>query len=163
MRRSGRSEHPGQLHLEWTRPESQATAKVQVPQSPPAPPKAATPGVDRRLRRGRVVARLPVPKPLPASIAAGHFGQDDEGKPVRPGAEEVRAITERHAEKLIELLDTLAHAQTADQDRLRADFRAGITAYSEDFGQHAADQLEAYVRRQASLDAADRADKGRHR
>jgi integrase/recombinase XerD len=110
----------------------------------------------RHRKPHRIVARLPVPRPLLASIAAGHFGQEDDGKPVRPGVEEVRAITERHAEKLIELLDTLPHAQTADRDRLQAAFRAALGSYSEDFGQHAADQLEAYARRQAGLDPTSR-------
>jgi hypothetical protein len=38
------------------------------------------------------------------------------------------------------------------KDQVVAQFMAGITAYAEDFGPHAADQLEAYTRRQAGLD-----------
>ncbi len=48
---------------------------------------------------------LPVPRPLPAAIKAGHFGTDDSGKPVNPTADEVRDITEQLAEKIISLLD----------------------------------------------------------
>jgi hypothetical protein len=104
----------------------------------------------------RVTARLPVPKPLPASVAAGHFGYDDGGKPIRPGSNEVREITERHAEKLIELLDERAGAPSADLDRIRGDFESGINSYAEDFGKPAADQLEAHVRRQAMLEPGER-------
>jgi hypothetical protein len=128
-----------------------AATPVREPQSAPAPA-----SVPRNRKPHRIVARLPVPRPLPASVAAGNFGQDDEG-PVRPQADEVRAITERHAEKLIELLDTLAQThQAAEQARLQAAFRAALGSYCEDFGQHAADQLEAYVRRQAGLDPSSR-------
>jgi hypothetical protein len=104
----------------------------------------------------RIVARLPVPKPLPSAIAAGHFGQEENDRPVRPGAHEVREITERHAEKLIDLLDSLASAPANGKDALQAQFDAGIAAYAEDFGQHAADQLQAYVKRQAGLDSSSR-------
>lgn len=93
------------------------------------------PGRERR----RIIARLPVPHPLTAAVAAGHFGQDDDGTNVRPGPSEVRAITEQHAEHLIELL----HGGDESQ------FQNGIAMYAEDFGQRPAEQLEAYTRRQA--------------
>jgi hypothetical protein len=64
-----------------------ATALIPEPQSAPAPA-----GLVRHGKTRRVVARLPVPRPLPASIAAGRFGHDDDG-PVLPRADEVRAIT----------------------------------------------------------------------
>ncbi len=104
----------------------------------------------------RISARLPVPHPLPSAVAAGRFGQEEDGKPVRPGAHEVREITEQHADKLIDLLDSLASAPADGKDALRAQFAVGIAAYAEDFGQHAADQLQAYVRRQADLDPSSR-------
>jgi hypothetical protein len=117
----------------------------------------------RRIRRKvnrtkphNIIARLPVPKPLPSAVAAGQFGQDEEGKPIRPGRHEVREITECHAERLIDLLDALASAPATGKDGIRSRFDAGITAYAEDFGQHAADQLAAYVKRQAELDPAHR-------
>jgi hypothetical protein len=102
-------------------------------------------------RRKRIVARLPVPRPLPSAVTAGHFGQEENGKPVRPGTHEIREITERHAEKLIELLDSFASAPLAEKDAVQAEFTAGIAAYAEDFGESAAEQFEAFVRRQASL------------
>ena len=43
----------------------------------------------RRERPKRIPARLPVPRPLPSAIAAARFGQEENGKPVRPGAHEV--------------------------------------------------------------------------
>jgi hypothetical protein len=104
----------------------------------------------------RIVARLPVPRPLPSAVAAGRFGQEENGKPVRPGAHEVRAITEQQAETLIGLLDTLACAPATGKDALQSQFSAVIAAYAEDFGQPAADRLEAYVRRQAELDPTSR-------
>jgi hypothetical protein len=139
---------------------------ARLPAAPPTAntptqePKPAPASTTRHHKSHRIVARLPVPKPLPASIAAGHFGQDEDG-PVRPRADEVRAITERHAEKLIELLETLAQTHhAAEQDHLQAAFRAALGTYCEDFGQHAADQFEAYVRRRASLDGGDRTTQG---
>jgi hypothetical protein len=104
----------------------------------------------------RVVARLPVPRPLPSAVAAGRFGQEENGKPVNPGAHEVREITEQHAENLIDLLDSLAAAPANRRDVLQLQFDAGIATYREDFGPHAADQLKAYVTRQASLESGER-------
>jgi hypothetical protein len=104
----------------------------------------------------RIPARLPVPKPLPVAIAARRFGQEVSGKPVRPGPHEVREITEQHADKLIELLDQIATAPNNGKTVLLETFQNGLASYAEDFGQPATDQLEAYVRRQASLDCASR-------
>jgi hypothetical protein len=108
----------------------------------------------------RIIARLPVPTPLPSAIAASHFGQEENDNPVRPGPHEVREITRRHAEKLIDLLDSIAHAfgscVPGEANRLQGLFASALAAYAEDFGQYAAAQLEAYVRRQAGLDPSDR-------
>ena len=124
------------------------------------------PRAEGHAERRRVVARLPVPKPLPAAIAAGSFGEDEDGH-VHPGPAEVRAITERHAEKLIDLLKSIGQASGScvpgEDNRLRGLFDSALAAYAEDFGQHAAEQLEAYVRRQASLDASDKDNRGRRR
>jgi hypothetical protein len=117
----------------------------------------------RRSMSERIIARLPVPKPLPHAVATGNFGQDENGKPVRPGAHEVRVITEQHADKLIDLLDSLAGAPTNAKEDLKTKLTAGITAYADDFGQEAAERLEAYVRREARLDPCDRADQGHGR
>lgn len=149
---------------------------AEQPRAVPPTPAAATEetparprihGQAHRQESRRVVARLPIPRPLPSAIAAGRFGQEENGKPVRPGAHEVREITERHAEKLIDILDSIQQASgscvPAEASRLQSLFGSAIAAYAEDFGQHAADRLEAYVRRQASLDECDRADQGRRR
>jgi hypothetical protein len=113
-----------------------------------------------RTERRRAVARFPVPTPLASAIAAGHFGHEENGRPIRPGPHEVREITRRHAEKLIDLLDSIAHAAGScvpgEANRLRGSFDEALAAYAEDFGQHATDQLEAYVRRQAGLDPSNR-------
>jgi hypothetical protein len=121
------------------------------PEEPRAHAETSTKPQARRNCR-RIVARLPVPRPLPSAIAAGRFGQEENGKPVRPGTHEVREITERHAEKLIDLLDSIASAPADAKDARLWQFMATIADYAEDFGQHAALQLEAYVRRQAALD-----------
>jgi hypothetical protein len=99
------------------------------------PPKT-TPTIQKS-RRVRASSMLPVPSPLRSSIAAGIFGRDENGKPIRPDPTEVWAITENHAEQLIELLHE------------GKDIQPGLTKYAEDFGERPAKQLEAYTRRQA--------------
>jgi len=128
---------------------SRPPVQIKSTRSNIAPPQLPT----ARNPSRSAVARLPGPKPLASAIAAGHFGKDDDGRPVRPGSHEVRAITERHAEKLIELLDSMASARGNAKDEFSASFTAGIAAYAEDFGPRAARQLEAYVCRQAGLDS----------
>jgi hypothetical protein len=88
----------------------------------------------RKERKARASSCLPVPKPLSSSVAAGIFGRDENGKPIRPDADEVRAITEDHAERMIEMND--------------AELQSAVTMYAGDFGNKAAAQLERYVRRQ---------------
>lgn len=169
---------PKQLQIEWT------TAENAVPLEPPSPvsdadnaapptalpeasasrPKAPKPP-PRRLEGNRIIARLPVPRPLPAVVAAGRFGRDEQGKPIRPAADEVRAITENQAENLIDMLDAMKPepGKPAITERLPEAFGAIIAAYAQDFGERPARQLEAYARRQASLDEADRTDQNRCR
>ena len=119
--------------------QSTATAPVNTSAAVEATPdRLFAERVTRQDERRRIIARLPVPRPLPSAVAAGRFGQEDDGRPVRPGPNEVRAITEQHAEKLIDILGS----------RDDANFRHGLARYAEDFGQEAADQLEAYARRQ---------------
>ena len=151
---------------------------VTAPASPTTDarkPAALFPAESKRLRR-TISTRLPVPKPLPAAVAAGHFGHDDHG-PIRPGADEVRAITERHGEKLIELFDGLRQVETwlsssqcsdqarlyRERDMLNGRVTSAIAAYAEDFGTQPAEQLEAYARRQARLQEAPSSTPGRHR
>jgi hypothetical protein len=136
--------------------DSPAKAVTITPEPKPASKELFPCSSSRRERPRRIPARLPVPKPLPAAVASGHFGQEEDGKPVRPGVSEVRAITEQQAEKLIELLDTIASAPASGKAALLESFQNGLAAYAEDFGQPAADQLEAYARRQAGLDSGSR-------
>ncbi len=107
----------------------------------------------------RITSRIPVPRPLPAAVAAGRFGQDEDGHPIRPAADEVRAITEQHAEKLIDLLVAATAAVQSgaptEQARLRDAFGIAVADFAEDFGSRPAQQLEAYVRRQAELNSDD--------
>lgn len=131
-------------------------AEVQHPSKPSVRSALFATEVMPRTRPPRSIpARLPVPKPLPEAVAAKRFGEED-GKPVRPGPNEVRAITEQHAEKLIEMLDAMRSAAAAQKPSLLASFQIGILSYAEDFGPVAAQRLESYVRRQSSLDASDR-------
>ncbi|HEY8748407.1 MAG TPA: hypothetical protein VIM11_10555 [Tepidisphaeraceae bacterium] len=88
----------------------------------------------RKERTSRASSHLPVPRPLRASVAAGVFGREENGKPIGPNADEVRAITEQYAERMIEM----------DEEKLRS----ATAKYAEDFGSKAAAQLERYVRRQ---------------
>jgi hypothetical protein len=84
-------------------------------------------------RRVRASSALPVPKPLPTSVASGIFGRDECGKPIRPSPREVRAITEQHAEQMMDMQDE--------------ELRSGASKYAEDFGEGAAAQLVRYVQR----------------
>jgi hypothetical protein len=90
-------------------------------------------------RHRRLSAMLPVPKPLHTAVKLGRFGTEEDGQPVRPKPDEVRAITDNYAEKLIDLLDQ------------RQDIGPGLAKYAEDFGPEAAGQLERYARRQCRI------------
>lgn len=151
-----------QLLIDWT---AKSSAPPSTQGEAPVPLKQATlPGLpepERRKPARKPPAVLPVPKPLPSAIGKGNFGEDERG-PVRPTAAEVRAITEHHAEKLIDLLgrlqDTdrqLARGGGGDRtsliqqkDRVLSAYQSGIALYAEDFGEHAAQRLDAYVRHQ---------------
>jgi hypothetical protein len=115
-----------------------------------------------RRSRGAIAARFPVPRPLPAAVAAGRFGYDENQRPICPDADEVGAITESQTTKLIDMLEAMTPApgKPAVMDSLPDAFHAIIAAYAQDFGEHAAQQLEAYARRQASLEESERADQG---
>jgi hypothetical protein len=88
-------------------------------------------------KRRHISSCLPVSRALCSAVKAGTFGQNERG-PICPSQMEVRAITEQHADKLIEMLDS------SDDEH----FRNGLAQYAEDFGQKAANQLEAYARRE---------------
>jgi len=140
---------------EQSRPESEK--QINAPTVPPAVSSTDTgdaEGFHVKSVSGngrRVIARLPVPRPLAHAIAAGNFGQDERG-PVNPSADEVREITENHAEMLIDLLDEQRQAERsgreADPARLSIDVQTAVMKYAEDFGDRAAEQLLAYCRRQ---------------
>jgi hypothetical protein len=140
-------------------------APVSEPKLPaiPAPKK---PEVRRPAHPRTVTARFPVPRPLSAAVAAGHFGQDDNGRVIRPSADEVRSITLHHSEKLIDLLEAIEQARhsciPSEVGRLEELFRSAVAAYAEDFGQAAADQLAAFARRQACLRSSENG-RGPHR
>ena len=96
-----------------------------------------------------VIARLPVPRPLPEAIAAGDFGRSENGRPINPSPAEVREITVNHAEALVDLIVQAQRADSAQRHRFKEQYLSGIAAYSSSFGERAAAQLDAYVRRQA--------------
>ncbi len=140
MRRD-RPGDPNQLTFKW----AVRTAENRKPE-PPATSIASTastardrsPHEELRLpRRTWVSSRMPVPSPLSEAAAAGDFGLDESGKLIRPSREEVREITETHAERLRQNL--------IDGDT--AAFEQGIVKYAESFGQPAADRLRRYVHR----------------
>src|SRR5689334_15352718 len=86
----------------------------------------------REKARRRNPAYLPVPKPLRSAIARGNFGEDDHG-PVRPTPDEVRAITETHATKLVELLGEMEAVELSSHGLPRVTVRRPSsrgTAYS---------------------------------
>lgn len=149
---------PGQMQIEWTsriRDESQRAPLT--PQETPPSGKTSVP-IQSRARR-HATGRLPLPRPLPHAVAAGVFGRDERGKPICPGRHEVRAITERHTEKLIDMLDAAAASPASSRAALLESFQKRIAAYAEDFGASAAAQLEGYVRRQSTLDCNRRRDR----
>lgn len=147
---------PHQLPLDWD------AALRERQQTPPASVDVAVKPLKARSSHKRhtdVVARLPVPRPLPDAVAAGHFGQDEDGKPIRPEADEIRAITESLADRLIELLDAIGEVkQESARQTMQEQFAQGIQMYALEFGDRPAQQLEAYVRRQAALDEDRRGD-----
>ncbi len=120
---------------------------------PPLPGEDRKPPVIKRYPREgkRIVARMPVPRPLPEAVAAGHFGTNEKG-PIRPSLDEVREITDTYAHKLMDLLRAIRDgSDVAPRDDLQAEFKRSINAYAEDFGSRAAQQLEAYVRKEVGI------------
>jgi hypothetical protein len=107
-----------------------ATSIVPAAAADPIRPRAPA-------RPSRIVARLPIPRPLTEAVRAGRFGMDEQNRPIRPDPEEVAEITVTHAEKLMDLLGPKSQAQ----------YEAALAAYAEDFGPRPAAQLDAYVRR----------------
>jgi hypothetical protein len=71
---------------------------------------------------------------LDQRLQQGLFSRNEHGKPIRPGAAEVLAITEKQAELMINMNDD--------------ELPTAVTKYAEDFGEKADAQLERFVRRQ---------------
>jgi hypothetical protein len=160
---------PNQLRIDWNvakdetpLPELEVTAEEPAKTQPKGPKARQRVTRSTGLAGNRVIARFPVPRPLPIAVSAGRFGRDEQGKPIRPASDEVRAITENLADKLIDMLDSLTSrpGKPAAADTLPEAFGKIIAAYAQDFGDRAARQLEVYARRQASLDESDRTDQG---
>ncbi len=112
--------------------------------------------------RRRVIARLPVPRPLQQAIETGHFGTGEDGKPVNPSADEVHDITTNHAEMLVDLLDeqrqALDRRRQEDAERVDAEIQTAVAKYAEDFGGRAAEQLLAYAGRQLLINRSSMAE-----
>ncbi|MEZ6074048.1 MAG: hypothetical protein R3C10_28165 [Pirellulales bacterium] len=131
------------------------------------------------------MGRPPVPRhvPAPEAIQAGVFGVDLDG-PLRPNAEEVRAITEEQAQELVCLrldMDYLAWCERTESDlatsrrpttrkrrevlptqlqhalvRTLRQYRDCLAAYADAFGSIASDELEYYVQAVAAALAPER-------
>jgi hypothetical protein len=141
-----------------------AARPLQSPSTEPSMAVSAPPRAKRRSHPGSFC--LPVPRPLPEAIKAGHFGLDDTGKPITPTPDEVRAITEQHAERIIARLEgqrQMERSATASQcsDRthvgseaacLKDEIRAALDKYAHSFGRPAAAQLERYCWRELVSD-----------
>jgi hypothetical protein len=102
---------------------------------------------------------LPVPAPLPAAVAKGVFGTDDNDDPIDPSEEEVHEISMQHGEQLSEVLQELdavnkrLAAQPSNREelirhkeRLTCQKQGMLALYAEDFGEAAARHLESWAR-----------------
>jgi len=166
VRRGGNPKHvnPKQMMIDWDAAPPQPSPVPSAAPASPAPPARTKIKTVRAAVQdaGRFGPTLPVPKPLPEAVAAGRFGTNEQGRTIRPDADEVRAITKTVADKLIDMLDALTprpgHPATATA--LPEAFGNLIAAYAEDFGDRAAQRLEAYARRQAFTEESDRGDQG---
>lgn len=112
---------------------------------------------------------LPVPRPRAKAVKAGHFGIEN-GKPINPTRDEVRAIMGQRAEKIIALLDgrrqmerSYTSPQCSDRTRvgaaaasLKDQIRHLIDECAEDFSEQAAEQLERYCRRHVTTGRSPR-------
>jgi hypothetical protein len=124
---------------------------------------AYVPRKEAKAARRNASVRMPTPEPLAQAIEKGHFGEDEDG-PITPSAEETQAITEHHAERLIELLGRIKQVKIAlskpcgdrarlyrEKDLIEGQFKSALAMYAADFGQDAANQLEMYARHEARM------------
>lgn len=96
---------------------------------------------------------LPVGKPRPSAVAAGVFGQDENG-PVDPSDDEILDITQNHAQSVIELIEYWRDRTPSSTDQSTLEVREAVKQYAADFGHAAADKLLAYCRRQVALNGS---------
>lgn len=117
---------------------------------------------------------LPIPRPLPEAVAAGVFGQLEDG-PVDPSEEEVAELTENLANELIGALGEMAELGralrgdgapcagdgigdgerkrrlpknlTGEIERLKRGYADTLAAYEEAFGTEAVAALDEWVRK----------------
>lgn len=159
------SDIPGQMTFDWSAATAHPVVKESKPKTEtqrPSPTETERRTViPKKSRSGKrkSPAVLPVPKPLDEAIGKGNFGEGEHG-PIRPAAVEVRAITEQHAERLIEILSSLRDVEgrllkttgssrpslIQEKDKWLSAYQGGIALYAEDFGEPAAKRLDAYVR-----------------
>jgi hypothetical protein len=99
---------------------------------------------------------LPMPRPLPQSVNAGVFGQDENG-PVNPSEEEASDITVNHAEMIIELMEAFRRAGESDpiKQELSDQVQQAARKYAGDFGWQAAERLLTYCHRRSVLNNAE--------
>lgn len=108
---------------------------------------------------------LPTPRPLPEAMGRGAFGRDEDGV-VDPSEEEVEEITQRHGEKLIEVLERLQQTDDrllrmnggdahllCEREGIHSEYMAALSAYGEDFGSDSRMRLDAWAQSELRLQA----------
>ena len=102
---------------------------------------------------------LPVGVPTSGAVASGAFGLDEAGELVSPNEEEATEITDSLAEELRKILHLTGdcgcekgRVQTAAADELRRQYAESLEKYETDFGTETAQQLDAWVRREAAAE-----------
>ena len=115
--------------IETTAVQGKSASTEKTPTVTTSEPAATVaPKVRRQRQSTRAVARLPVPRPLPEAVTQGRFGLDENQRPINPSADEVRDITQNHAEKLIALIAAMPYCEGSDDrpdaKRMRAEFRS---------------------------------------
>ncbi len=169
---------PKQLALDWSASNSVLPAAtdptpdiVVVSAEEPVIPAGGEIAPTRPIRRASrrpekgIVRGCRFPSPFPPLLPPDGLAMTRRATLIHPSADEVRAITENQADKLIDMLDALVAVpgRPATATSLPALFQSILIAYAQDFGDHAARQLEAYARRQSSLDESSRTARGWHR
>ena len=98
---------------------------------------------------------LPNSRPLQRAIDQGVFGTDECGV-VSPSEEEVMAITQIHADKVIELMTDFRAASAGKGPKPSKALEDALDNYAVDFGRDAAESLRAYCQRQLLLEERPR-------